>query len=132
MNDTDNRFPLLTSQRFPKSLRLRTSREFRRVYEFHCSAADDVLVVYAAPNGLEVSRLGLAVSRKAGNAVVRNRWKRLIREVFRRNRPRLPAGYDLVVLPKRGASLPDLAGMRDSLLRVAQTATKRAAKRRDP
>ncbi|NDH95806.1 MAG: ribonuclease P protein component, partial [Planctomycetia bacterium] len=45
-----------------------------------------------------VSRLGLSVSRRVGHAVVRNRWKRRLRDVFRRLRERLPAGLDIVVV----------------------------------
>lgn len=46
-------------------------------------------------------RLGLAVTRKTGGAVTRNRVKRVVREYFRRNQPFLRAGYDVVVVPKR-------------------------------
>ncbi|HCK71620.1 MAG TPA: ribonuclease P protein component, partial [Planctomycetaceae bacterium] len=58
--------------RFQKSDRLLTSFEFQRVYESGMHAADDTLVVIVSPNSLAISRLGLAVSRKAGNAVMRN------------------------------------------------------------
>jgi ribonuclease P protein component len=63
---------------FPKSLRLRTGVEFKRVFQHRSSVANMELVVYAATNGLEYCRLGLVVSRKVGAAVVRNNWKRLI------------------------------------------------------
>lgn len=88
---------------FPKSRRVRKPADFDRAYAAKAYAADDVLVINAAPNGLEISRLGLSVSRKVGNAVVRNHWKRRIREAFRLNRATLPVGIDLVVRPKLGA-----------------------------
>ena len=89
---------------YPKWARLRKRREFDRVYKGRAYAADDVLVVTGCLNGLAHTRLGLSVSRKVGNAVIRNRWKRAIREAFRCQRQTLPASLDIVVRPKRGAS----------------------------
>ena len=57
----------------------------------------------AVRNDLPQTRIGLSVSRKVGNAVIRNRWKRVIREVFRQQRTRLPVGLDLVIRPRKGA-----------------------------
>ncbi|BAM04869.1 ribonuclease P protein component [Phycisphaera mikurensis] len=56
------------------------------------------LTVRVAPNGLGFHRLGVSVPKKAGNAVARHRWKRLVREAFRLNRHAWPGGYDLVVV----------------------------------
>ena len=112
--------------RFPRTLRIRRQADFDRVYQRNVYAADGVLVVQGRSNGLSISRLGLSVSRRVGNAVVRNRWKRLIREVFRRQRTAMPAGLDLVVRPRRGAepgfrqiarSLPQLARRLEHQLR---------------
>jgi ribonuclease P protein component len=58
------------------------------------------VIVYGAPNGLPVTRLGLSVSRKVGGAVQRNRVKRLLREAFRAVQHDLPAGLDLVVVAR--------------------------------
>lgn len=66
-------------------------------------AADGTLVISADRSTSKMTRLGLSVSRKVGNAVVRNRWKRLIREAFRRQKLDLPTGLDLVVRPRAGA-----------------------------
>lgn len=104
--------------RFPKSVRLRKQAEFDRVYAGSAFAADDMLVVKAVENDLTVTRLGLSVSRKVGNAVVRNRWKRLIREAFRRQLAELPVGLDLVARPKKGAS-PSYAAIERSICRLA-------------
>lgn len=85
---------------FPKAYRLRTPAEFDAVFAFKRSAADGTLVVYAMPNDLPHPRLGLSVSRKNGNAVVRNRLKRLYREAFRLTRAELP-NADLILIPRR-------------------------------
>lgn len=87
---------------FSKQARLLASPQYRHVFDQRHSSADQYLIVYAAKNGLPHNRLGLAISKKVGNAVVRNRWKRRIREAFRLNQSELPQGYDWVVLGKRG------------------------------
>ena len=89
---------------FPKSVRLRRPTEFEAVYNQKNFAADEVLVINGAANGLAVTRLGLSVSRKVGNAVVRNQWKRRIREAFRQMQHELPLGIDLVIRPRKGAA----------------------------
>ena len=93
----------MSDQSFPKSARLLKSFEFKKVYEANVFAADDTLVIKAVPNETKEVRLGLSVSRKVGNAVVRNRWKRHIREAFRQQRGDFSIGLDIVVRPKRGA-----------------------------
>lgn len=77
--------------------------DFERAHASDYFGADEVLVIKAASNGLPHSRLGLAVSRRVGNAVMRNRWKRLLREAFRLQREKIPAGWDFVIRPRRGA-----------------------------
>lgn len=89
--------------RFPKSARILRPTDFTRVYERRCSAAAGPLVLYAAPReDAAESRVGLSVSRRIGNAVVRNRWKRRLREAFRAVRSRLPAGTDFVIVVRSG------------------------------
>ncbi len=95
---------------FPKKLRLRKRREFDRVFARKCSASGSCLIIYACENECGFPRLGLSVSRKCGKSVVRNRWKRLMREVFRLNRAGIQAGIDLVMIPRRDAE-PDFATM---------------------
>src|SRR5688572_6536900 len=102
------------SYTLPPEKRIRQQRDFDRVYADSLHAADPVLVVLARRNGLGSSRIGLAVSRKVGTAVVRNRWKRLIREAFRLQQHDLPSGLDLVVRPRRGAD-PEFQAISRSL-----------------
>ena len=112
---------------FGKQLRLLRSAEFDATFATKCSAADGVLIVYASPNEIGHPRLGLVVSRKVGNAVRRNRWKRLIREAFRLAQHDLPA-VDLVCLPRlRGE--PTLDAVSNSLVRLSGKAATKAEKR---
>jgi ribonuclease P protein component len=117
------------SARFTSADRIRKQADFDRIYKSRLFAADDVLVVNADANGLDRTRLGLSVSRKVGNAVVRNKWKRLIREAFRLSRDALPRGLDFVVRPQKGAA-PDFHAIRASLIALAQRIHKRLAKKR--
>lgn len=104
---------------FPKQARLRKQPEFDRVFGGKVYAADDVLVMNACGNDLDRSRIGLSVSRKVGNAVVRNSWKRLLREAFRTQQGELPTGLDIVVRPRRGAT-PDFRKIQISLRSLAE------------
>jgi ribonuclease P protein component len=106
-------------QRFLPAYRLRRPADFRRAYRLRCTAGNARLLIYGCPNGLPYPRLGLSVGRKVGSAVVRNRWKRLLREAFRFSRPELPPGIDLVVIP-RGTGEPDLSGLMESFHQLSQ------------
>ncbi len=108
--------------------RIRKTAEFRVVYGRKARASDHCLLIYACENGLDHPRLGLSVSRKVGNAVVRNRWKRLIREAFRLNLARLPQGIDLVVIPKQSPA-PPFREVEASLCGVARRAARRLTDR---
>lgn len=110
--------------RFLRCYRIRKTAEFRAVYGRKARASDQCLLVYARENGLGHPRLGLSVSRKVGNAVVRNRWKRLIREAFRLNIARLPRGVDLVVIPKQSPA-PTYREVEASLCGAARRAARR-------
>lgn len=88
-----------------------------------------MIVVCGCENGLDRPRLGLSVSRKVGSAVVRNRWKRLLREAFRLEKEHLPKGVDLVVIPRPGAE-PELARLQNSLSWLAARVARRLAKDR--
>lgn len=109
---------------FPQTHRLKTPAEFERCYARKRSASDGVLIVYACENGLPHPRLGCSVSRKVGNAVVRNRYKRLFREALRLSQHDLPTGVDLILIPRPGPE-PSLAAVRASLVKLAQQASRK-------
>jgi len=87
---------------FSKEERLKRQRDFALVFSEGKAVADRWLVLHARPNGLEHNRLGLAVGKKHGGAVARNRLKRLLREAYRTQKSDLPQGYDLVIVPRKG------------------------------
>jgi ribonuclease P protein component len=104
------------SQRYPPSVRLRSRREYSPVQERGRRVSTKLLTVLALPNAGPSDRLGIIASRKFGNAVVRNRAKRRLREVFRRREPDQPSTgsrtLDIVVIPRREsivAVLPAIA-----------------------
>jgi ribonuclease P protein component len=95
--------------RFTARHRLRRRSEFQRVYDRGAKVHGRFLTLFALPNQRDVSRLGIAATRKLGGAVQRNLAKRRVREVFRTHRPK--ESLDVVVVPKREffqASFPAL------------------------
>jgi ribonuclease P protein component len=94
------------SARFRPSQRLRTKAQFDRVFRRGARLDGRLFTLLVAANGGSQDRLGLAVSRRVGGAVVRNRARRLLRESFRRLEAEGRPPLDLVVLAK-----PDVAGL---------------------
>ena len=86
---------------FTQAMHLRRPREIERVYEFGLKAGDAHLLVFAMRNGLTETRLGRSVSRKHGCAVRRNLKRRRLREAFRLTQHQLPAGLDLILIPRQ-------------------------------
>lgn len=111
--------PSGSSLRFPATRRLKRQADFATVFERGKVAADSVLVIHAIRCPSVGSKLGLSISKKVGNSPRRNRWKRLIREAFRRNQSRLPPHLWFVIRPRRGA-VPEFHAIEASLVRLAQ------------
>ncbi len=82
---------------------LKNSREFSQVYNHRKSLANKYLVMYILPNDRMYSRIGISVSKKVGNSVVRHRIVRLIRESYRLNKELISSGYDIVVVARNTA-----------------------------
>jgi ribonuclease P protein component len=85
--------------RFTSQEHIRRRSDFQLVYERGRRVHGRFTTLFLLKTGHGVARLGIAATKKLGNAVHRNRAKRLIREVFRRNK--IDAGFDIVVVPKR-------------------------------
>ncbi len=91
-------------QRLRPSERLRHQREYQRVFGCGTKQVSSAFVVYVLPTAEPCSRLGLAVSKRIGNAVTRNRVKRRTRVFFRLHKAQLRSPYDIVVVARRGAA----------------------------
>jgi ribonuclease P protein component len=83
---------------FPKSRRLVSNRQFRAVLDCRRRVSDQTLTLYTTQNDCGHPRLGVSVGRSCGNAVARNRLKRLLREAFRQSQDRIPPELDYVLM----------------------------------
>ncbi|RJX18355.1 MAG: ribonuclease P protein component [Ammonifex sp.] len=93
-------------------------REFEAVFKKGRSSTSGGVVVYILPNHLPVFRLGFAVSRKVGNAVRRNRVRRLLREVCRLNQAWFQPGYDYVLLGMASTGKAEYAALEQAARRA--------------
>ena len=118
---------MTSSENFGSEFRLRRTADFQHVYSRRRTASDDVLIIYGCENDLGHPRIGLSVSRKVGGATIRNRWKRRLREAFRKARAELPSGIDLVVIP-RAAPEPDFENLQKSLVKLVTRVAAKLAK----
>lgn len=108
----------LAPHAFPKHFRLLRRADFRTVYEQGQRRSGSLCTVFWRSNGLAYSRLGITVPARLAKAVVRNRMKRRVREVFRLHRHEIPAGWDIVVNPRSGAAKVPFPTLSGELLRV--------------
>ncbi len=118
----------------PKGYRLTRSDDYARVRREGRSRAHPLLILAAAPNGGEATRVGLTVGKKIGSAVARNRVKRVLREVARARLERLRPGYDVVLIGRpdtAGAGLEPVGAALDGLLRRADLLREPARSRRE-
>lgn len=115
--------------RFRPHERVKDPAAFRRAFERRRWESDATLTIYGFENGLDHPRLGLSISRKKiKTAAGRNRIKRLIREAFRLSKSELPAGLDLIVVPRNPAARS--AEVRRSLPALARALERRMRGRR--
>lgn len=108
------------SQRLTRADRMKKRYEFRQVQLNGRRIHTPHFLVVVQPNALHNTRLGITVTKKVGTAVQRNRIKRVVREVFRRNRRLFPAAHDVVFIAKRNATSIDYDGLVSELERAAR------------
>jgi len=104
--------------RFSESLK--SSRDFKNVYSRGKSFANKYLVMYVLENGTDRNRLGISVSKKVGNSVVRHRVTRLIRESYRLHENIFNSGLDIVVVARVSAKDTGYAEIESALLHVSK------------
>jgi ribonuclease P protein component len=103
---------------FPKDLRLLRRGDFRRVYEEGQRRSGSLCAVFFRANGLARTRLGITTPARLGNAVLRNRVKRRLREFFRLHRAALPAGWDIVLNPREAVAQVPFTTLAREMLRL--------------
>ena len=91
----------MESQSFQPEERIRKRQDYLRIYDQGKRVYTRNFTIITCPNQTSTRRLGTTVSKKVGNAVKRNRIKRLLREFFRLNKERFPASHDIVVIAKK-------------------------------
>ncbi len=99
---------------------LKSNMDFQHVYKKGKSYANKYLVMYVLENNHEINRLGISVSKKVGNSVVRHRITRLIRESYRLHENIFNSGLDIVVIARNSASSVSYAEMESALLHLAK------------
>ena len=102
------------------STSIKKNDDFKRVYKTGKSYANKYLVMYVAENHLPENHLGISVSKKVGNSVVRHHLCRLIRESYRLHEDMFNSGLDMVVLCRVSASTATYADVEKSLLHLAK------------
>ena len=103
-----------------RAVTLKENHEFRRLYQRGASAVGGGMVVYCRKNKLGHNRLGLTASTKLGHAVVRNRCRRRLREVYRLNSPRLRQGYDIILVARGWTATAKWKELNDTFLKCCR------------
>ena len=99
---------------------IKKNEEFREIYHSGKSYANKYLVMYVKKSESETGRLGISVSKKVGNSVVRHRIARLIRESYRLNESKFHSGWDVIVVARQGAKGRNYFEINSAMLHLAK------------
>lgn len=99
---------------------LKKNKDFQKVYKKGRSLANSYLVMYVLKNELNRNRLGISVSKKVGNSVVRHHLTRLIREGYRLSEEHFRCGYDIVVIVRTGAKEKNYHDIESALIHLGK------------
>ncbi|MBN1570009.1 MAG: ribonuclease P protein component [Acidobacteria bacterium] len=108
------------SEGFPREVRIVRSSDYRMLYSTGKKIHSERFILFWRENGIGHHRLGITVSRKVGNAIVRNRIKRLFREIFRKYLRNIPGQADIIVNAKSSCANADYVELRDEFLAATQ------------
>lgn len=108
--------------------RIRLSGEIARIFEKGVSVSDRCISIIALPGDHGWSRLAVGVSKRWGNAVRRNRLKRLLREAFRLTKHDIPQSFDLMVMPRLGVDKMTLEAAMSSIKKLTQKLADRVSR----
>lgn len=97
---------------------LKDNEDFREIYRTGKSFANKYLIMYVKKNASNINRLGISVSKKVGNSVVRHRITRLIRESYRLSEDSFENGLDIIVVARAGAKGKDYSEIESALLHL--------------
>ncbi|MBE5848225.1 MAG: ribonuclease P protein component [Lachnospiraceae bacterium] len=99
---------------------LKSYRDFRYVYDHGKSYANRLLVMYVVENNQQMNRLGISVSKKVGNSVVRHHITRLLRESYRLHESIFNSGLDIVVVARKNAASSSYGEIESAMLHLGK------------
>ena len=99
---------------------LKKNNQFQFVYKYGKSYANKYLVMYVKENGLDKNRIGISVSKKVGNSIVRHRVTRLVRESYRLQEKVFNSGLDIVIVARPGAASVGYNEIESALLHLGK------------
>lgn len=105
-----------------KKYRLKKNMEFKKVYSVGKNHWNRNFVLYIRKNNLDETRVGFTVTKKHGNAVIRNKIRRQMKEAYRLNFHNVKNGYDLVFIPKRNITNISYKELEGSMIHIMQIA----------
>lgn len=99
---------------------LKNNIQFQHVYKNGKSKANRLLIMYVVENSIDINRLGISVSKKVGNSVIRHHFCRLVRESYRLHEKIFNSGLDIVVVARKSAATASYAEIESALLHLAK------------